>query len=73
MRQGIDTAAAGVITEQGGAGDVAYTKKFAKWIAAESTKTIADEKALALFKKIKLVVSDEANVVSSDVADRRFL
>lgn len=41
--------------EWGGAGDVAYTKKFAKWIAAESTKTIADEKALALFKKIKLV------------------
>ena len=31
--------------EWGGAGDVAYTKKFAKWIAAESTKTIADEKA----------------------------
>ena len=54
----------------GGAGDVAYTKKFAKWIAAESTKTIADEKALALFKKIKLVVSDEANVVSSDVANK---
>lgn len=56
--------------EWGGAGDVAYTKKFAKWIAAESTKTIADEKALALFKKIKLVVSDEANVVSSDVANK---
>lgn len=56
--------------EWGGAGDVAYTKKFAKWIAAESTKTIAAEKALALFKKIKLVVSDEANVVSSDVANK---
>lgn len=56
--------------EWGGAGDVAYTKKFAKWIAAESTKTIADEKVLALFKKIKLVVSDEANVVSSDVANK---
>ena len=43
-----------------GAGDVKYTKKFAKWIAAESTATIKDEKALELFRKIKLVVSDEA-------------
>lgn len=50
--------------------DVARTKKFAKWIAAESTKTIADEDALELFKKIKLVVSDEANVVSDDVAEK---
>ena len=41
--------------EWGGAGDVAYTKKFAKWIAAESTKTIADEKALALFKRLSLL------------------
>ncbi len=52
----------------GGNSDVEYTKLFAKWIAAESTKTIADKEALALFKKIKLVVSDEANVVSDQVA-----
>lgn len=52
-----------------GAGDVKYTKKFAKWIAAESTATIKDEKALELFRKIKLVVSDEANVVSDSVAE----
>lgn len=52
----------------GGNSDVENTKLFAKWIAAESTKTIADKKALALYKKIKLVVSDEANVVSDQVA-----
>lgn len=48
--------------------DVARTKKFAKWIAEESSETIKDEKELALFHKIKLVVSDEANVVSAEVA-----
>ncbi len=53
----------------GGEWDVARTKQFAKWIAAESTKTIEDENALALFRKIKLVVSDEANVVSEEVAE----
>lgn len=49
--------------------DVAYTKLFAKWIAAESEKTIADKEALVLFKKIKLVVSDEAATVSDSVAE----
>lgn len=48
--------------------DVARTKKFAKWIAEESSETIKDDKELALFQKIKLVVSDEANVVSAEVA-----
>lgn len=53
----------------GGDRDIAYTKKFAKWIAAENKNTIPDRKARELFKKIKLVVSDEANVVSPTVAE----
>ena len=53
----------------GGAADVANTKNFAKWIAAENSDTIADEEALELFHKIKLVVSDEANVVNDKVAE----
>lgn len=47
--------------------DVAFTKKFAKWISQETKETIPDEKALALFQKIKLIVSDEAGTVSRDV------
>lgn len=47
--------------------DVEFTKKFAKWIAAETNETIKDEKALALYHKIKLVVSDEAGTVSDSV------
>lgn len=53
----------------GGARDVARTKQFAKWIAAEDGQTITDPDALALYHKIKLVVSDEANVVSEEVAE----
>ena len=53
----------------GGKGDIATTKKFAQWIAEESADTISDEKELALFHKIKLIVSDEANVVSDSVAE----
>ncbi len=48
--------------------DVARTKKFAKWIKEETSKTIPDKKALELYQKIQMVVSDEANVVSDDVA-----
>lgn len=51
----------------GGDSDVAFTKKFASWIAEETTETIPDEKALELFKKIKLIVSDEAGTVSDAV------
>ena len=53
----------------GGDSDISFTKQFAKWIASESSKTIADETALKLYKKIKLIVSDEANVVSDEVAE----
>ena len=49
--------------------DVAFTKKFAKWIAAETKETIPDEKALALYHKIKLVVSDEAGTASDSVVE----
>lgn len=57
--------------------DVAFTKKFATWISAETTDTIPDEKALELYKKIKLIVSDEAGtasdgVVSSMKSDKEF-
>lgn len=47
--------------------DVDYTKKFAGWIASENEKTIPDAKERALFQKIKLVVSDEATSISSDI------
>lgn len=53
----------------GGAKDVTRTKQFAKWIAAEDEESITDADALELFHKIKLVVSDEANVVSAEVAE----
>ena len=53
----------------GGESDIANTKKFAKWIAAENSETIPDQTELALYHKIKLVVSDEANVVSAAVAE----
>ncbi len=53
----------------GGEGDVKRTKLFAEWIAAETEETIADAEALQLFQQIKLVVSDEANVVSEEVAE----
>lgn len=49
--------------------DIAFTKKFAKWIAQESETTIPDTKALELFKKIKLIVSDEAGTASDSVVD----
>lgn len=49
--------------------DVAFTKKFAKWIAAETKETIPDEKALALYHKIKLVVSDESGTASDSVVE----
>lgn len=52
-----------------GKGDVERTKLFAKWIAAEDEESITDSDALELFHKIKLVVSDEANVVSEEVAE----
>lgn len=51
----------------GGDNDVAFTKKFAKWISQETKETMPDEKALALFQKIKLIVSDEASTVSRKV------
>ena len=47
--------------------DVANTKSFASWIAAEDASTIPDAEALKLYHKIKLIVSDEANVVSDSV------
>lgn len=47
--------------------DVAFTKKFAKWISQETKETIPDEQALALFQKIKLIVSDEAGTASDGV------
>lgn len=53
----------------GGEDDVKRTKQFAAWIAGETKETIDDAEALALFQKIKLVVSDEANVVSEAVAE----
>lgn len=53
----------------GGEWDVERTKQFAKWIAAEDGDSISDPDALELFHKIKLVVSDEANVVSEEVAE----
>lgn len=49
--------------------DVAFTKKFAQWIAAENKETISDETALALYHKIKLVVSDEAGTASDSVVE----
>ncbi|MDE6850935.1 MAG: sugar-binding protein, partial [Lachnospiraceae bacterium] len=53
----------------GGTKDVTRTKQFAKWIAAEDEQSITDTDALELYHKIKLVVSDEANVVSEAVAE----
>lgn len=52
-----------------GDSDVENTKNYAKWIAAETEETIPDKKALELYRKIKLVVSDEANVVSDEVGE----
>ncbi len=49
--------------------DVARTKMFAKLIREENSTTIPDKKALELYQKIKMVVSDEANVVSDAVAE----
>lgn len=49
--------------------DIAYTKKFAKWIAKENAKTIPDDTARRLFQKIKLVVSDESSGVSPGIAE----
>lgn len=49
--------------------DVARIKMFAKLIKEENSKSIPDQKALELYRKIKLVASDEANVVSDDVAN----
>ncbi len=53
-----------------GSSDVNRTKLFAKWIKEENKESIPDEKELELFHKIKLVVSDEANVVSDAVAQQ---
>ena len=39
--------------------DVANTKSFASWIAAEDASTIPDAEALKLYHKIKLIVSLE--------------
>lgn len=50
--------------------DVAFTKKFADWIAAETEQTIPDDTARGLFQKIKLIVSDEAGTVSSAVSEQ---
>lgn len=49
--------------------DVAFTKKFAGWIDAETDKTIPDDTERALYQKIKLVISDEAGTVSNSVAE----
>lgn len=49
--------------------DVAFTKKFSKWISEETAETIRDEKARMLFQKIKLIVSDEAGTVSDGVVE----
>lgn len=58
------------VNEHWGAGeDVAFTKKFAKWIAEETIESIPDENALELFRKIKLVVSDESGTVSNGVVE----
>ncbi|MCR5623814.1 MAG: leucine-rich repeat protein [Lachnospiraceae bacterium] len=53
----------------GAESDVANTKRFKELIAAEDETTIPDAKALELFKKIKLVISDEAGTVSDSVAE----
>lgn len=50
--------------------DAAFTKSFAGWIASENEETIPDETARKLFKKIKLVVSDESGTVSASVAQK---
>ncbi|MCI9077780.1 MAG: sugar-binding protein [Lachnospiraceae bacterium] len=52
-----------------GEDDVKFTKEFAKWIDEEDEKSIPDETARNLFKKIKLVVSDESGTVSASVAE----
>lgn len=48
--------------------DIANTKSFANWIAAETKDTIPDDTERALFQKIKLVISDESGCVSDAVA-----
>ena len=49
--------------------DVAFTKKFAAWVAAETKDTIPDDTERSLFQKIKFIVSDESGRVSSSVAE----
>lgn len=49
--------------------DVETIKCFARWIKAETKKTISDEKALAAYKKIKLVITDEAEKFNSLAID----
>lgn len=53
----------------GGATDVSRTKKFAGWIKGETKATIPDAKALALYQKIQMVVSDEAGVANEEVVN----
>lgn len=53
----------------GGENDVSNTKKFAKWIKEETKETFPDETSWELFRKIKLIVSDEAGTVSEQVGD----
>lgn len=44
--------------------DTENVKKFAKWIQEENSDTIKDAKALDLYKKIKFIVSDEAEMIA---------
>lgn len=53
----------------GDSADVGRTKQFAEWIAAETEASIPDAAARELYKKIKLVVSDEASTVNAGVAE----
>lgn len=53
----------------GGTTDVSRTKKFAGWIKGETKATIPDAKALALYQKIQMVVSDEAGVANEEVVN----
>lgn len=52
------------------ASDVKRTKDFRKWVSEETKETIPDDRERELFRKIKFIVSDEANVVSPEVGNK---
>lgn len=49
--------------------DTENIKNFAKWIKAETEKTIPDKDALVAYKKIKLIITDEAEKFDSQAMD----